>query len=236
MDAASDSGYARIGSPPSGFAPSTSPTPTYLLAEQSSEYDQGLEDRTSDLQPERTGDSRNAVSQTAAAGRPDGSGTAGSTEPSEVGAAVARAARGRTRTTGDAQRMSELGRLSAQARRERKRQREEAATNRHLTYRQRIGVALSQLTQEQLNTHVQALSNLAAQGDAKSIHALARLSDQAFGRSQPEVQDDGRDILEKQWSELTVSEKAALRAEAIERIRAHERAAGDSSDPREASG
>ena len=116
--------------------------------------------------------------------------------------------------------------------RERKEARERATETAHLTYRQRIGLALSQLSQEELNAHVKALSGLASQGDAKSIHALARLSDQAFGRAQVEAATDGRDTAEKQWDELTPAEKSALRADAIARIRAQATAANDDSDPR----
>ena len=79
---------------------------------------------------------------------------------------------------------------------------------------------------------MKALSGLASQGDAKSIHALARLSDQAFGRAQVEAESDGRDPMSKQWDELTTAEKSAMMAESIARIRAQETATGDASDPR----
>jgi hypothetical protein len=137
------------------------------------------------------------------------------------------------------ERMAELRQIGLATRRARKIEREADASAAHLTYRQRLGVALSKLSQTQLDAHVLALSNLAATGDAKSIHALARMSDQAFGRAQTAAEPDGRDIDEKAWDELNPEEKAELKAALILELRRSEAAGdaqaqplGDDSDPR----
>jgi hypothetical protein len=68
-----------------------------------------------------------------------------------------------------------MGRRSGEARREKKAQREASAAENALTFRQRLGVSLSKLSQPELD-HV--ITGLAHRGNA---NALARLADQAFG-------------------------------------------------------
>lgn len=127
---------------------------------------------------------------------------------------------------------SELGKLSALKRRERKAEREAQADAKHLTFRQRLGVALSQLTQKELDELVKEMARRAGQGDARSIHALARLADQSFGRAQVEQPETDTDSADKLWQEMTPAERAAYRAELVKRVREHESASGDDSDPR----
>ena len=108
---------------------------------------------------------------------------------------------------------SEAGKASAQARRERRTQREEAAEIAGLTVRQRLGLSLSKLTQAQLDAVVAGLAEQAAKGDARAVHALARLTDQAFGRSAPAVDEDEG---VEGWDNLTREQRAALRARLTE--------------------
>jgi hypothetical protein len=96
---------------------------------------------------------------------------------------------------------SEMGRRSGEARRAKKMQRERDASDNALTVRQRIGVALSRLTQEELDTMVRGL---AQRGNA---HALARLADQAFGPPQPAEEDRPSDA---SLADLTREQRAAL--------------------------
>jgi hypothetical protein len=132
--------------------------------------------------------------------------------------------------------MSELGRLSGQRRRERKQQREREAELAHLTVRQRLGLAVSKLTQEQLDAVVQRLAADAAAGDAKAVHAFARLLDQSFGKAGFEEQADPRPTAEKPYEEWTEAERAEWRAALLaqrDREDAERRAAGDDTDPRD---
>ena len=132
--------------------------------------------------------------------------------------------------------MSELGRLSGQRRRERKQQREREAALANLTARQRLGLGLSKLTQEQLDAVVQRLATDAAAGDTKAVHAIVRLLDQSFGRAGQEEPADPRSTDEKPWEEWTEAERASYRQALLaqrEREDAERQAAGDSSDPRD---
>jgi hypothetical protein len=61
--------------------------------------------------------------------------------------------------------------------------REKRAAENALTFRQRLGVSLSRLSQEELD---QVVSGLAHRGNA---NALARLADQAFGKAEPAEED-----------------------------------------------
>jgi len=117
---------------------------------------------------------------------------------------------------------------AAENARRRKLEREEAARSAQLTYRQRLGMAMSQFTQEELNAQIRALHTLAVSGDTKAIHALARLADQAFGRAVAEQPADPRSIEEKDWDELTEAERAVVRRHLI----AQAFPADDASDPR----
>ena len=95
----------------------------------------------------------------------------------------------RSRTLNGGLDPAEMGRRSGEARREKKAQREQRAQDAALTFRQRLGVSLSKLTQAELD---QVVSGLAHRGNA---NALARLADQAFGKPLPTEEvvprDDG---------------------------------------------
>jgi len=82
---------------------------------------------------------------------------------------------------------SEASRKAGEARSAKARARREAAEQASVdggrTFRQRLGVSLSKLSQEELDGVV---SRMAKAGNA---NALARLADQAFGR--PSEQDEG---------------------------------------------
>ena len=101
-----------------------------------------------------------------------------------------------------------------------------------LTARQRLGLAVSKLTQEELDAAVHTLAIQAASGDARAIHALARVLDQAFGRAKEEVAPDGRDADQKQWDEMTPAERAAYRVELLRQVREQRTSSMDSTDPR----
>lgn len=125
----------------------------------------------------------------------------------------------------------EMGRRSGEARRERRARREQEADTATLTARQRFGVALSKLTQAQLDAVVQKLADDAAAGDTRAVQALARLADQAFGKAQheeAEEQDDGAD-----FEKLTRAQRAALIAHLLEEGKKQRIAAGEPTDPRE---
>ena len=96
-------------------------------------------------------------------------------------------------------------------RRERKKQRETEAGLANLTARQRLGLGLSKLTQEQLDAVVQRLATDAAAGDTKAVHAIVRLLDQSFGRAGQEEPADPRSTDEKPWEEWTEAERASYR-------------------------
>lgn len=84
-----------------------------------------------------------------------------------------------------------LARISQVAfRRQRATERQQAAQDRSLTFKQRAGLALSKLSQTQLDEAVAAMATAAAKGDARGIAALARISQVAFGTTK-EGQDDG---------------------------------------------
>src|SRR6188508_1349978 len=87
-------------------------------------------------------------------------------------------------------------------RREKKMQRDLRAQENALTVRQKIGVALSKLTQAELDEMV---SRLAHRGNA---NALARLADQAFGKPLPVEEEIPED---EDLSALTREQRAVLR-------------------------
>ena len=95
-----------------------------------------------------------------------------------------------------------MGRRSGEARREKKLQREQRAQENALTFRQRLGLSLSKLSQAELD---QVVSGLAHRGNA---NALARLADQAFGTPLPAEEDVPGD---EGLASLTREERAALR-------------------------
>jgi len=81
-------------------------------------------------------------------------------------------------------------------------QREERAQENALTFRQRLGVSLSKLSQAELD---QVVSGLAHRGNAS---ALARLADQAFGKPLPAEEEIPED---EDLSALTREQRAVLR-------------------------
>jgi hypothetical protein len=97
----------------------------------------------------------------------------------------------------------EMGQRSGQARREKKILREKGASENALTFRQRLGVSLSRLSQGELD---QVVSALAHRGNA---NALARLADQAFGKPEPAEEDKPED----NWlAALTREQRAVVRS------------------------
>jgi DNA-binding NarL/FixJ family response regulator len=98
-----------------------------------------------------------------------------------------------------------MGRRSGEARRAKKAEREELTQESALTFRQRVGVSLSKLTQRELDTAVKSLAN---SGRANDVGALARLADQAFGRPLPAEEDVPGD---EGLASLTREERAVLR-------------------------
>jgi hypothetical protein len=93
---------------------------------------------------------------------------------------------------------SEMGRRSGAARREKKQQREEHAEENALTFRQRLGVSLSKLTQRELDQRVR---------DARPSE-LVRFADQAFGKPLPAEDDVPED---QGLASLTREQRAVLR-------------------------
>lgn len=115
---------------------------------------------------------------------------------------------------------------------ERKAQREEDARLTHLTGRQRIGLGLSKVSQEDIDLVITSLVNQAKAGDVKSIHALARLFDQGFGRAGAEEAIDPKPRSERPYEQWTEAERSEWRATLLaERARQRE-AAGLTTDPR----
>ena len=92
---------------------------------------------------------------------------------------------------------------SAAARRRKRQEREQAAEQSALTFRQRLGVSLSRLSQEDLD---QAVQGLVKRGQAQ---ALAQLANQAFGKPTEAEPDAPTDPT---LSDLTREQRAAFRA------------------------
>lgn len=145
-------------------------------------------------------------------------------------------ARRRTSGTKTREQMQAMALLSAEARRKKAAERAEAQKTRAHTFRQRIGVALEQATQEELNAAVRSMLAEARKGDSRGIAALARLADQSFGRSAGELPDTDKPYDELTYQEMSPAQRAAYRAALLaERDRAmqDESASGDVSDPRD---
>ncbi len=119
-----------------------------------------------------------------------------------------------------------MGRRSGQVRREKAMAREAAIKDAAMTVRQRIGVALShELTVDDWRAVIREAR------DKSRVADLARLADQAFGKSQPEESaPEEDDPIEK----LTRAERSAMIARLQEESRLHREAAGVAGDPREA--
>lgn len=154
------------------------------------------------------------------------------TPPETQGEETTKMKRGRTFTDEDRARAALARSEQARRRREAK---EQLVSTTGLTSRQRVALALSKVTQEDMDAVINQLVLDAKAGEVKSIHALARLMDQSFGRAREEEAPDGREVAEKQWAEMTPAEKAAIRANLLAEVRAQQaqrQAQGDSSDPR----
>ena len=108
----------------------------------------------------------------------------------------------RSRTLNGGLDPAEMGRRSGEARRAKALARQESAEQNALTFRQRLGVSLSKLSQPELD---QVVSGLAHRGNA---NALARLADQAFGKPLPAEEDVPGD---EGLASLTREERAVLR-------------------------
>lgn len=120
--------------------------------------------------------------------------------------------------------------------RKRKADRDKLVDESRFTARQRLGIALSELTLEDMRLLTRQLAKDAGAGDTKAIHALARLLDQSYGRAVPDVTpepDDG----ELSYSAMTEAQRASYRAALMaerEAARAETEPSLDQSDPRNA--
>lgn len=118
---------------------------------------------------------------------------------------------------------SEMGRRSAAARRARAAERAAADAEAATTFRQRLGISLSRLSQEELDA---AIRRMAADDRPSALTALARMADQAFGKPAPEEEEDKG--AEDDVRSLTRAQRSAL----IASLLAQEEPVGDASDPR----
>lgn len=119
--------------------------------------------------------------------------------------------------------------------REAKLQRDKLVDESRFTARQRLGIALSELSLEDMRTLTRQLAKDAGAGDTKAIHALARLLDQSYGRAVPDVTppvDDG----ELSYNAMTEAQRASYRAALMaerEAAKADAEPSSDTSDPRD---
>lgn len=118
--------------------------------------------------------------------------------------------------------------------RKRKLERDKLVDESRFTARQRLGIALSELTLEDMRVLVKQLSTDAGKGDTKAIHALARLLDQSYGRAVPDspAPPDGGDLA---YSDMTEAQRASYRAALMaerEAAKAEAEPSMDVSDPR----
>lgn len=134
---------------------------------------------------------------------------------------------------------SESAREARQVRAEKEAQRKADALREqalgHLTTRQRLGLALAKVSQSDMDAVVAQLVMDAKRGDVKSIHALARILDQSFGRSGNEQVADDRPLDSKTFEEMTPAERATYREALLaqlEREKADSSASNDTTDPR----
>lgn len=126
---------------------------------------------------------------------------------------------------------SEAGRLSGEARRRKRDEQARKVDEARLTARQRLALALSsKLSVADYEAVISKLRDDAKGGDEKAVHALARLHDQAFGRSQPRDDETGSE--EDAWESMSPAQRAAWRAKALREIEEDGKASGDPSDPR----
>jgi VanW like protein len=86
-----------------------------------------------------------------------------------------------------------------------------------LSFRERLGISLQQLTQEELDAVVKRMAGQAMNGEERSAHVLARMADQAFGRTPTAPpSEEGEETLES----MTRERRAALRAVLLEEAKA----------------
>lgn len=150
-----------------------------------------------------------------------------------------------TRFTPESARKAALRR--AEVVRERNERAAEELASQRLTARQRLGLALSKLSQDDLDAVITQLAADAKKGDTKAIHALARLLDQSFGRAVPEAAPSKEEALD--WAAMSPAQQSAYLAalvhereqaiaelEGIEQATtASEKAAGDAREPSQGS-
>lgn len=101
---------------------------------------------------------------------------------------------------------SEASARAAEARRQRREDREDQERHAATTFRQRVGVSLSRLEQDELDALVKALAKAKSPG---ATGALTRLADQAFGRPLEGEEDAAAGLL---FEGTTREQRAAIRA------------------------
>jgi hypothetical protein len=99
----------------------------------------------------------------------------------------------------------EAAERSATVRKAKAEEREQEATENALTFRQRLGVSLSKLSQKELDSVVKTL---AQSNTPAAINTLAKLADQSFGRPQEAEPDEPLDPV---YAGLTREQRAVLR-------------------------
>lgn len=121
----------------------------------------------------------------------------------------------------------EMALRSAASRRARAAERAAQDAQAATTFRQRVGIALSRLSQDELD---KAVKGLAADGKAASLRALGALADQAFGKPAPEEEEQGGD---DDVRALTRAQRSALIAELLREEEEQRRPSGEAADPRD---
>lgn len=84
-----------------------------------------------------------------------------------------------------------------------------------MTLRQRLGLSLSKLTQDQIDAVIQRLALDAAKGDTRAITAMTRLMGQAFGAPQPEPEEQEEAT---EWEHMSPAQRRALQARILQEI------------------
>lgn len=121
----------------------------------------------------------------------------------------------------------EMAARSAEVRRARAAERAAQDADAALTFRQRLAVSLSRLKQEELDA---AIRRMATDDRPAALTALARMADQAFGKPQPEEEEERHDDVRH----LTRAQRAALMARLLREEEEQRTAAGIDADPRAA--
>ncbi len=141
----------------------------------------------------------------------------------------AEASKPRSRTLRHGVDAAEAGRRSGAARRARAAERAAADADAATTFRQRLGVSLSRLSQDELDAAVKAMATEATKGGKPAaMTALAKMADQAFGKPAPEEEDPPGDELT-----LTRAQRSALIARILEEEDLDGKPSGDGTDPRD---